>query len=117
MQTTSLPPYFWCSFTRLGNSFMQGGQLVDQASRTTTLPLFAATSLSVSSQSTILRETFDLADSALDESLAVFSSAAIPRTSATPNRHKQTVEKSIFAGFIRTGLRQIVRMIRRREMN
>src|SRR5579872_6465109 len=100
MQTTCLPPYFWCSFTRFGNSFMHGWQLVDQASRTTTLPLCKATSFSVSSQSTILSDTFDLAPS-----FAGFSSAAVAQTLANPTRHKPAETKTTFAGFMESKLR------------
>src|SRR5262245_24898241 len=58
MQTTPSLARFWCSFTRFGNSFMQGGHDVDQASSTTIFPLWAATFFSVSSQSTISTVTF-----------------------------------------------------------
>src|SRR5262245_44573965 len=59
MHATRLSPYFSCIFTRLGNSFMHGWQLVDHASRTTIFfPLWADTSFRVSSQVTVSSETF-----------------------------------------------------------
>src|SRR5215813_10653666 len=75
MQATPFPPYLWCSFTRFGNSFMQGWQLVDHASRTTIFPLWAATSFCVSSQLTISSDTFSL-DFSPDSFAAAFLSAA-----------------------------------------
>src|SRR5579859_5980339 len=79
---------------------MQGGQLVDQASRTTTLPLCAATSLSVSSQSTTWSDTFDLAPS-----FAGCSSAASAQTLTNPTRDKPAENKTTFAGFMESKLR------------
>src|SRR5579862_5192494 len=90
MQTTSLPPYFSCSFTRLGNSFMHGGQLVDQASSTTTLPLCSATSLSVSSQVTILTETFDLPESVFSGAFSAVFSAAFAGLSSPASAREAT---------------------------
>ena len=48
---------FSCRATRLGNSFMQGTQLVDHRSTTTTFPFCAAINASVSFQLLIVSVT------------------------------------------------------------
>src|SRR5947207_16000979 len=123
MHAARLSPYLWCSLTRLGNSFMHGWQLVDQASRTTIFfPLWPATNFSVSSQLAVSSETFAFGFSpgsftAADFFSAGFSSPAICETAIAPVRQSETTSSDRIDGLITGGLHSERRNHGTYEMN